>query len=356
MGGDPNDGTDWGRADDVLKCGISGQESGQWFIFAREREVIVPPLDITAFQGIVTNYPDNQVEGWCQCHVSRYAQSGIALNDVNIVCNGDKVMLGCRPAGAPNWSVLAMGDSDQVFLPTGDNNNLTHAHNGVSWYYSRNQSIGFAPEGLAVDRSSCDTVNLQGDRRLCWHTEGGNLKAGWRCGTERGLNGGLGWERAIWTRGGQSNCVPPQACEGNVDCEDETHTCQEGRCLPPPPECLVVRDCEDGFSCQLGRCVEIVPDCLDDTDCGGANEVCFNASCVTVAPAPVCIVDGECEGGKICREGQCVRPPCGNDLDCRSIDRIAEQCIEGACLIPCADVVDCPLDWNCNGEGFCQAP
>ena len=136
-----------------------------------------------------------------------------------------------------------MGDTNQVFFPTGDNNNRTRAHNGVSWYYSRNQSMGFAPVGLAVDRASCDTNNLQGERRLCWHTETGNIKAGWRCGTERGLNGGLGWERAIWTRGGQSNCVPPQPCEADVDCDEAGHTCQEGRCLPPPPECLVERDC-----------------------------------------------------------------------------------------------------------------
>ena len=167
-----------------------------------------------------------------------------------------------------------MGDTNQVFFPTGDNNNRTRAHNGVSWYYSRNQSMGFAPVGLAVDRASCDTNNLQGERRLCWHTETGNIKAGWRCGTERGLNGGLGWERAIWTRGGQSNCVPPQPCEADVDCDEAGHTCQEGRCLPPPPECLVERDCE-GFTCQLGQCVEIVPDCEDDTDCAGV-EVCFN--------------------------------------------------------------------------------
>ena len=134
MGGNPSDGTDWGMADGVPKCGVAGVDSGQWFVFVRERPVVVPPVDITDFEGVLTDYPDAEVEGWCQCHVSRYAQSGISLNDMQGVCNGDQVMLGCRPAGALNWSVLAMGDTNQVFFPTGDNNNVTRAHNGVSWY------------------------------------------------------------------------------------------------------------------------------------------------------------------------------------------------------------------------------
>ena len=125
---------------------------------------------------------------------------------------------------------------------------------------------------------------------------------------------------------------------------------------PPPPECLVERDCLENFTCQLGQCVEIVPDCEDDTDCAGENEVCFNGGCVTVAPPPVCVQDGECDGGRICRDGQCVRTPCDADEDCRRIENIDEQCIEGACLIPCQDVAECPADYLCNGDGFCQQP
>ena len=356
MGGNGSDGTDWGMADGIPKCGVEGVNNGQWFVFVRERPVEIPEVDITDFEGVLTDYPDDAVDGWCQCHVSRYAQAGISLNEIGRICNGDSVMLGCRPAGALNWSVLAMGNRAEVFFPTGDNNNRTRGHNGVSWYYSRNQSMGFAPIGLAVDRASCDTENIQGDRRLCWHTELGNIKAGWRCGTERGLNGGLGWERAIWTRGGQSNCIPPQDCAADGDCDDESRTCQEGRCLPPPPECLVDRDCEDEFACQLGQCVEIIPDCEDDTDCAGENEVCFNGRCFAVAPPPVCQQDNECEGENICRDGQCVRPPCDNNEDCRQVDRINEQCIEGACLIPCRDVANCPREWFCNGDGYCQEP
>ncbi len=350
MGGDPNDGTDWGTADDVLKCGVSNLDNGQWFIFVREKDVVIPELDINDFEGIITDIPDDRIEDWCQCHVSRFAQGSVPLDDIRSVCNGDVVMMGCRPAGAPNWSVLAMGPTREVFTNTGDNNNRTREVNGAQWYYSRNQSMGFAPLGVPVRRASCDTDNTQGEKKLCWHTERGNLMAGWRCGEQRGLNGGLNWERAVWTQGGQSNCEPPPPCEADEDCAGEEQ-CQEGRCLPPPPECLVNRDCDENFACQLNRCVEVLPECAEDTDCGD-NEVCFEGNCLRVAPPPVCLQDNECAGGRLCRDGQCVRPPCENNDDC--VARIGEACIEGACLIRCADDGPCPDNWICNDDGFCQ--
>ena len=58
MGGNPSDGTDWGMADGVPKCGVAGVDSGQWFVFVRERPVVVPPVDITDFEGVLTDYPD----------------------------------------------------------------------------------------------------------------------------------------------------------------------------------------------------------------------------------------------------------------------------------------------------------
>ena len=205
MGGNGSDGTDWGEADDVLKCGIEGVDTGQWFVFVRERDVVIPELDITNFEGPVTDIPDDRIEGWCQCHTSRYAESNIDLRDIRGVWNGDFTMLGCRPAGGPRWSVLAMAETAQVFRNTGEDNNRTNNSNGSGWYYSINQSMGFAPLGIPIRRASCDTDNTQAERKLCWHTENQRLMAGWRCGEARGLNGGLDWERAIWTRGGQHN-------------------------------------------------------------------------------------------------------------------------------------------------------
>jgi hypothetical protein len=208
--------------------------------------------------------------------------------------------------------------------------------------------MGFSPIGVPVRRAGCDTDNTQGDRKLCWHTEVERLAPGWRCGHDRGLNGGLAYERAIWTRGGETNCVAPRACAANGECDDGD-TCQDGRCLPRPPECLVNRDCDENFACRLGQCEEVLPECAAETDCEG-EEICFEGNCVKVPPPPVCLQDNECAGGKICRDGQCVRPPCSENDDCLA-DK-GEECIEGACLIPCENIGECPDNNNCT-EGVC---
>jgi hypothetical protein len=58
--------------------------------------------------------------------------------------------------------------------------------------------MGFAQGGDSVSRSSCDTANVNPERRLCWHTGGDAINGGWRCGTATGLNGNNGWERKIF--------------------------------------------------------------------------------------------------------------------------------------------------------------
>lgn len=46
-------------------------------------------------------------------------------------------------------------------------------------------------------RTSCDTAAGNETLRLCWHTGGGSMNGGWRCGSSTGLNGDATWERVI---------------------------------------------------------------------------------------------------------------------------------------------------------------
>jgi hypothetical protein len=69
----------------------------------------------------------------------------------------------------------------------------------VEWYYNNSYSLGFAPEGNAVSRNSCDTQAGNGHLRMCWHSGGDAMNSGYRCGNNF-LNGNNAWERKIWVQ------------------------------------------------------------------------------------------------------------------------------------------------------------
>ena len=112
--------------------------------------------DLFEFDGIRGNIADSRLIGWYMCYSSRYGDQNLSLVDMQQRCNGDKVMLGCRPVGAPNWTLLAMGLRNEVFRNTGDGNNVVNRHNNIDWYFSSNWSMGFAAAGSGVSRNRCD--------------------------------------------------------------------------------------------------------------------------------------------------------------------------------------------------------
>ena len=108
--------------------------------------------------------------------------------------------MACRPTGAATYTLLAMGPRLDVLFDCGSQNNCTEQSNGVGWYYSTSYSWGFAPGGQSVNRSSCDYNDgsqQSPELRMCWHTGGGNINQGYRCGAND-LNGGFNWERVVY--------------------------------------------------------------------------------------------------------------------------------------------------------------
>ena len=158
-----------------------------------------PPGEFLQFNGVRNGVPDAQLEGWEECYSSSFGSRGDSIADIQRNCVADRIMYGCRQDGQANWQVLAQGERASVFRNTGDRNNTTTQHNGVGWYFSTSYSIGFAPGGQAVTRNSCDTTNRGSNDRICWHTSGGTISSGWRCGSNTGI--GNGWERRIWQAG-----------------------------------------------------------------------------------------------------------------------------------------------------------
>jgi hypothetical protein len=100
--------------------------------------------------------------------------------------------------------VLAHAPRADVIFDTGTGN-TPHNANGSGWYFNSSFSWGFAPLGAAIARNSCDTVessfNALGPTspfRLCWHTSGGSINGGWRCGSNDNLNSSTTFERIIF--------------------------------------------------------------------------------------------------------------------------------------------------------------
>ena len=122
-------------------------------------------------------------------------------------CDGAEVMIGCRPAGAARLTVAAAGARGEVFRDTGSGVAASHLHNGVQFYFDEDSSIGFAPAGAAVSRTTCDVNALPawgnaddwtGDGRMCWHTSAGVFDEGFRCGLDVSYEGAF--DRLVYTR------------------------------------------------------------------------------------------------------------------------------------------------------------
>jgi hypothetical protein len=151
------------------------------------------------FNGVARNLPAGDLTGWEQCWSGTYGSTE-PLADILAACDGEQLLLGCRPVGSDTLTLAAMGRRDAVLHDCGSDNGCVFQSNGVGWYYSDSYSWGFAPGGEPVNRSSCDFD--QGDQslpeqRMCWHTGSGDIRSGYRCGAND-LNGDDSWERVIY--------------------------------------------------------------------------------------------------------------------------------------------------------------
>jgi hypothetical protein len=156
------------------------------------------------YESVQTNVPETELtsNGWTLCHTSTYNSSGTTLASILAACPGARLALACRDTGSPTLRVLATGDrtvvtTDCAAGATGCGSlasTCTTESHGVGWYFHDAWSWGFAPAGEVVNRCSCDTQNPDSEDRICWHTGGGNLNGGYRCGSDTSSNG----ERRIY--------------------------------------------------------------------------------------------------------------------------------------------------------------
>ncbi len=162
--------------------------------------------DLLTFSGVAQNLSSSLLTGWTECYSETYGQSVTPIADVQKSCSGSLVMLACRAKGSSTLQLAAYAPRSDVFFETGSGGgDKPHDANGVGWYYSPRYSWGFAPQGAAITRSSCDIEDstikpgLDGDKRLCWHTQQDRISGGWRCGRNDNLNADTTFERVMFT-------------------------------------------------------------------------------------------------------------------------------------------------------------
>jgi len=154
---------------------------------------------------ILTNVALSQVTagGWNICYSGTYDETGIPIATILAGCGGSQLMLACRTSGSPTLTVAGFGLYSDATFPTAGTNTAVHNANGVAWYFNTSWSWGFAAAGDAVDLNSCDysgngVTGNSPAKKLCWHTNGGNLDSGYRCGATEGI--GIGWDRLVLRR------------------------------------------------------------------------------------------------------------------------------------------------------------
>jgi hypothetical protein len=133
--------------------------------------------------GVLQNIDESELTGWKLCFSDDYGSFASPLSSVLTQCDKSKLLIACRSAFTTTLTLAAMGERDDVLYDCGSQFDCTHEANGVGFYYSDSWSWGFVPAGVSVQRNSCDVGFGSDDLRMCWHTGGGQMNGGYRCGS-----------------------------------------------------------------------------------------------------------------------------------------------------------------------------
>lgn len=143
--------------------------------------------------GVQQNVPSASLDGWTECWAEPFSGIDTRVVDILAKCAKGRLAIGCRPKGAPTFSLLAMAPRADAIFDTNPpvNPAATHQANSVEWYFNE-YGWGFAPTGDEVILGNCDVVDVKGgapgmdgDLRMCvkfhsspeWATH-----PGFRCG------------------------------------------------------------------------------------------------------------------------------------------------------------------------------
>lgn len=148
-------------------------------------------------EGVAKNVAVADLVGWELCWSDSYG-AGKTVASITAACQGDHLMMACRPTGSDKLTVAAHAPREDVLFPVDYGAGERHEANGVNWYWSPTSNIeGFAPAG---ELDGCDGNNdgIQSGY-LCWVNDDEvplGFQLGLRCGPTV-VNDGGAWERVM---------------------------------------------------------------------------------------------------------------------------------------------------------------
>lgn len=134
--------------------------------------------------GVAQEVPLAHLGKWKSCFSGTY-EAGPKIQDILDACNGDHILMGCRPVDGTALTIAAHAPRADVFFEPQVNYDKGERHvaNGVAWYWAPYYGlIGFEPH-LGNDWwypcSKPDQVE-----QMCWLSDSVQMAIGYRCGGE----------------------------------------------------------------------------------------------------------------------------------------------------------------------------
>jgi hypothetical protein len=188
---------------DPKNCGACGNVCPQNLPGCQAGKCVVGYFPV----GPQQNVPIAQLAAWNQCYLDSYGNFNVNLAQLQGMCSGGNLMMACRQNGNQTLQLLAWAGRNDVFFNAGPwnqgqvcqqnrNDRPMHNANGTDWYYDGSWGWGFAAAGDDTNICSCDYISgKHPEQKLCWHTSGGALQSGYRCGSNFPFND---YERLIY--------------------------------------------------------------------------------------------------------------------------------------------------------------
>lgn len=269
-------------------------------------------LDVTRPKEALTNWPLSNLtaEGFQICLTALFSATGPTFDEMNILCPGPTIAIGCRGAGSDTLVTVAFGSKAEVFAnltasPTGtvaDNSTNRFYYNPV---FGSTARIGYTGINSTIP-TECVFAGAGGSSSFCRNMNGTQISPGGFCGSI-GVTSDPLVQMVVLSapcegiaEGGSCNtpdglCASLGTCAANKTCVGSVvtplpvlATCESSVTCKPISGALVYTYRSFGFPC------DDLDNCTINDRCPGNSGVCSPGIPKFIPPPAACFDFGIC--------------------------------------------------------------